>query len=198
MDSQNHLYEKIIEGIVDHDFSIIENLFDESTLNGLKKLLLQKIMNNELRDAGIGKNANFVRNQAIRSDKIQWLENDSKDVCEKKFNREIADLVDYLNKTCFTGITKSEFHYACFEAGAFYKRHLDRFSNDNARRFSVITYLNSDWKDGDGGELVLYLNDGALRIEPKWGTTIIFRSHLIEHEVLVSRKERLSITGWLR
>lgn len=194
----NQQYEKVIEGIVDRDYAVIENLFDELTLKGLKELLHRKIDADELKEAGIGKQSKFIHNQAVRSDKIQWIDPDSENEFERAFNRKILDLSDYLNKTCFTGISDSEFHYACFETGTFYKRHFDRFTNDNARKFSVITYLNRDWKEVDGGELVLYLNDGELKINPEWGRTVIFRSHLIEHEVLLSRKKRLSVTGWLR
>lgn len=198
MESINQQYEEIIDEIVGRDFAVFENLFDESTLKGLKKLLLQKIEGDELKEAGIGKQSNFIHNQAVRSDKIQWIDPDSANEFEQEFNRKILDLSNYLNKTCYAGISGSEFHYACFETGTFYKRHFDRFTNDSARKFSVITYLNCDWKEGDGGELVLYLNDAELKIKPEWGRTVIFRSHLIEHEVLVSLKKRLSVTGWLR
>jgi SM-20-related protein len=33
---------------------------------------------------------------------------------------------------------------------------------------------------------------------PEWGRTVIFKSDLLEHEVMVSEQDRLSITGWLK
>mgnify|MGYP001374116478 CR=1 FL=1 len=40
------------------------------------------------------------------------------------FFNTINDLSAYLNKTCFLGILKKEFHYAVYPEGKFYKRHL--------------------------------------------------------------------------
>jgi SM-20-related protein len=75
---------------------------------------------------------------------------------------------------------------------------LDQFRGDRARVISVITYLNPDWTDEDGGHLALYTDKGPVHILPRWGRTVMFRSEELEHEVLPGRKERRSITGWLR
>jgi SM-20-related protein len=47
-----------------------------------------------------------------------------------------------MNETCYAGITGYEFHYAFYEEGSFYKRHVDQFQNNQGREFSMITYLN--------------------------------------------------------
>jgi len=66
---------------------------------------------------------------------------------------EIDALSEYLNRTCFTGIRRKEFMYAIYPPGAHYERHVDNFQNKNARKFSVVTYLNRDWEPGRGGKL---------------------------------------------
>jgi SM-20-related protein len=89
-----------------------------------------------------------------------------------------------------------EFHFACYEAGTFYRRHKDVFSNDDSRKISAVLYLNKNWKSGDGGELVIYEKE-EIKAEPKAGALVVFESH-IEHEVLTSHTERISITGWIK
>jgi len=81
--------------------------------------------------------------------------------------------------------------------GAFYKKHKDAFKSDDARRISVILYLNKNWEKENGGELKLYLENSEETIEPISGRLVVFESHL-EHEVLESKTDRYSITGWLK
>ncbi|MDX9882388.1 MAG: 2OG-Fe(II) oxygenase [Prolixibacteraceae bacterium] len=198
MANRNPVYEKIIEDIAGQDYSVVENLLDDTTLRGLKNRLLQNLKNKEMKIAGIGNRDNHLLALSVRSDKIHWIDRHSAHPFEQQFISQINDLSAYLNKTCFTGISDYEFHYACFEKGTFYKRHLDRFKNDNARKFSVITYLNEKWEKKHGGELILYTGNEGTIIPPEWGKTVIFRSHTIEHEVSPSHTRRLSVTGWLK
>ncbi|GJM33856.1 MAG: oxidoreductase [Saprospiraceae bacterium] len=194
----NVLYERIIEDLISNHYALVDGFFDEDTCRGLNKLLRQKMKQGILEKAGIGNKSNHLKNDAIRSDKIAWIDNHSIDVFEQAFIQQMNSFSLYLNNTCYTGIQDSEFHYACFEKGAFYKKHIDRFNNDNKRKFSVVTYLNKHRKASHGGALILYTEKGEINILPEWGRTIIFKSDLLEHEVLVSTKDRLSITGWLK
>lgn len=194
----NPIFEQIIADLLENDFAVIECLFDCVSLQNLKEALLTKIAFGKLQQAGIGNRVNFAVNNPVRSDKILWLENDSEEIGEKYFLAETQLFCDYLNETCFLSIRTQEFHYASYQIGAFYKRHLDRFKNDDSRKFSIIVYLNEDWLAENGGELVLYLENGTKKIQPIFGRTVIFKSDLLEHEVLPSTRERLSITGWLK
>ena len=62
----------------------------------------------------------------------------------------------------------------------------------------MVTYLNDDWKLEDGGELVLYFEEGERIIHPEGGKVVFFKSDEIEHEVKAARRDRLSIAGWLK
>jgi len=65
----------------------------------------------------------------------------------------------------------------------------------------MVTYLNSDWQPGDGGELVLYAEDEVTEIatiEPRAGTLVLFLSEEIPHEVRPAIRDRISIAGWFR
>jgi SM-20-related protein len=191
-------YEAIIDGLMTHNFVEFDCFFENSILEGMEKELLKSIEEEKLRLAGIGQGADFEKVKSIRSDKIKWIQNNTEIAAESSFLDEINTFSSYLNQTCYTGITGNEFHYAVYEKGTFYKRHLDQFKNDENRKFSVITYLNKDWKEEDGGQLLLFIGDETIKIQPNWGKTVFLKSELIEHEVSLSHRQRLSITGWLR
>lgn len=164
----------------------------------LRDSLVGLLEQDALRDAGIGKDPTQSLQKQIRSDKIHWLDRSSENLSEKTFFDHMDEFVKYLNITCYTGITGYEFHYAFYDQGTFYKRHLDQFRDDDARAFSVIMYLNEDWQQGDGGELVIYHSDKEKIVAPLGGTCVFFKSSELEHEVLIAHKSRMSITGWLR
>jgi len=164
----------------------------------LKGNLNNLLAANKLFSAGMGQNTDFHRDQEYRKDKISWLERDSENESEIDFFKYIDTFVHYLNRSCFAGITSYEFHYAIYENGSYYKRHFDRFLNNDSRVFSMIMYLNEDWKEGDGGELIVYPSRSMVKIKPKMGKMVFFDSSHIEHEVLETYVPRRSITGWLK
>ena len=117
---------------------------------------------------------------------------------ENEFFTQIEAFIQYLNATCFAGITGYEFHYSLYESGDFYLKHLDQFKNNPSRKYSMISYLNSNWQEGDGGELLIHQVGDNQKISPIQGKTIFFKSDELLHEVLVTQKTRMSITGWLK
>ncbi|RZM00137.1 MAG: 2OG-Fe(II) oxygenase, partial [Pedobacter sp.] len=116
---------------------------------------------------------------------------------------DFFDLMDafivHLNETCYTGIIGYEFHYTLYQPGSFYNKHFDRFRNNDSRKFSMIMYLNTNWVEGDGGELRIHESGKAARnISPENGKAVFFQSSELEHQVLITHKPRMSITGWLK
>lgn len=190
--------EELISTYLDNDYGQSIDLLDKDLAERLKANLLHLIAQDKLSQAGIGQNQEFQVNQIYRKDKIFWLENPSDNEAERSFFELIDTLVIYLNRTCFTGINSYEFHYALYEPGSFYRKHIDQFSKNDSRIFSIIFYLNEDWTKGDGGELVLYIDDQLVKINPRNGQMIFFDSAKLYHEVLDTTKSRYSITGWLR
>jgi SM-20-related protein len=195
---KNPKYEAAIDGLFDHNFAVVDDFFEPNLIDGLYQELLRQIDQENLRLAGIGQGTEYDKIKTIRGDKIKWIGKSSGIENEVLFLSAVEDFWRYLNQTCFTGVQGAEFHYAVYEKGTFYKRHLDQFKNDDSRKFSIITYFNQDWKPEDGGELVLYLPNQTLKIEPIWGRTVFLRSELIEHEVALNHQQRLSVTGWLK
>jgi SM-20-related protein len=164
----------------------------------LKENLLALYANQQLLEAGIGNENKLTHDKLLRSDKIYWLDKSHNDVHENAFFELMDSFVLHLNQTCYTGITGYEFHYAMYETGSFYKKHLDQFKSNKSRAFSMIMYLNTNWKEADGGELCIYHDDFTQTISPQQGKCVFFKSSELEHEVLLTNQPRFSITGWLR
>ncbi|WP_159800387.1 2OG-Fe(II) oxygenase [Flavobacterium sp. MK4S-17] len=199
----NPLYEKVIADLLEKRYSIVENFFSVTEVLALRESLLEKYEEDKFRKSAIGNMANEQVVEAIRGDFILWLDETKCNAAEKQFFEKISDFTDYLNRTCFMGIAEKEFHYAVYPEGTFYKRHLDTFQNDQRRKLSMVCYLNDeDWQAAYGGELTLYFNEGAIEtsldVYPMQGRMVIFESQLLEHEVKPVKRERLSITGWLK
>jgi len=75
--------------------------------------------------AGTGNKIIVEHNKLFRNDMIYWLDRKHENSSENSFLDMIDSFVLYLNETCYTGIKDYEFHYALYEQGSFYKKHLD-------------------------------------------------------------------------
>jgi SM-20-related protein len=98
------------------------------------------------------------------------------------------------------GITYYESHFAIYDKGDFYETHLDAFKNSKNRVVTTVYYLNENWSEDDGGELVIYDEDNnyLTKVTPHANTLIVFLSDKFPHEVLPAKKKRFSIAGWFR
>ncbi|MDD7887453.1 2OG-Fe(II) oxygenase [Flavivirga sp. 57AJ16] len=190
-------YEKLIQGLLDKGFESVDNWLTDDELIGLRKSLLKHQENDHFHFAGIGNKENLQTLEKIRSDRIYWIDPSKANPWEEIFFKKINDYVDYLNRTCYTGIRSYEFQYAIYDIGSYYKKHIDTFKNDDKRQFSIVFYISDHWKQGDGGELKLYTNNAVTEIQPIPGKMVFFKSDMA-HEVLKSNSKRLSITGWLK
>jgi SM-20-related protein len=192
------LFENLVQGIIRDGYVVLDGFLEEDHWSGLGDLLLTRWKAGEFKEASIGKGTQAIRETAVRNDQIRWLDRNDDHPLESEYLDKVTDLVSYLNRTCFTNLRDFEFHYAIYPEGSFYRRHLDQFLRDDARKFSVICYLNKEWTADQGGQLILYLPDQAMEILPLGGRLVCFESHRIEHEVKASTRPRMSITGWLR
>jgi len=177
---------------------IAENFLSESLALHLKENLLALYGTNMLLRAGTGESANTRYNSSVRSDVIYWLDRKHNDEYENLFFDLMDSFVIFLNDTCYTGITSYEFHYTLFAKGSFYKTHVDQFQGNDSRKYSMVMYLNEGWKLIDGGELCIHHEDRRENISPQNGKSVFFKSSELKHEVLISTKPRMSITGWLK
>ena len=148
--------------------------------------------------AGIGHRSDFHKDETYRKDKIYWMEKSSENPDEANFMLLMNSFIQFLNESCYAGVNDFEFHYALYEKGSFYKKHVDQFSQNDSRIYSIILYLNENWCEGDGGELILYKESDAEKIAPQMGTMVFFDIATLPHEVLETHVPRYSLTGWLK
>ena len=156
----------------------------------------------ELHRARVGHNVGAQANAQLRGDDTCWLEPAPDDASERDAVASVNALRLHLNEALFLGAQELELHFARYAPGAFYGTHRDRFRDDDARLLSLVFYLNDDWLDDAGGELVVYAEDNSgevvTRVQPRAGTMVCFLSDRFPHEVLPATRERFSLTGWLR
>lgn len=191
-------FERLIESYIGEKVGVSENFLSPALAMQLKENLQALYTQEKLILAGTGNNSVLKFDSTIRSDKVYWLDRAHNDIYENAFFDLVDGFVEYLNATCYAGITSYEFHYAMYEKGSFYKRHLDQFKNNTSRAFSMIMYLNDNWQVEDGGELCIYHTDTVQTVAPTNSKCIFFKSSELEHEVLCTHKPRMSITGWLK
>ncbi|KFF03716.1 2OG-Fe(II) oxygenase [Flavobacterium hydatis] len=191
-------FEALIATYIENKVGISEYFLSTELANNLKQNLLDLNAKSLLLDAGVGNSEKVTYDGAIRSDSIYWLDKKHNNVFENEFFIQIEAFIAYLNSSCYAGITGYEFHYSLYEKGDFYLKHLDQFKNNPSRKYSMISYLNADWKESDGGELLIHQLNNNQKISPTQGKTVFFKSDELVHEVLVTQNIRMSITGWLK
>lgn len=202
MQSVEERFEILIEGIVERGYGVVDHFLSAEEVTALAGTLRERRSRGQFRTAGIGNQQVLVEKQ-IRGDEIHWLDESDATPEEAAFLQRIQAFMQYLNQTCYMGLQESEFHYALYPPGTFYRRHLDQFRTDSRRKLSVICYLNQEWQETDGGQLAIYLPqaDGKEHtsiISPEGGRLVCFESGRLEHEVLPATRERLSLTGWMK
>jgi SM-20-related protein len=187
--------DEILASIEQHGYYIQRDMITHTDAAALRALMEIRYQNDQFKKAGVGRGASFVINEQIRKDSILWIETEPKEALVKSYLATITSLISLLNRYFFLPLKDIELMYAIYEKGSYYKKHRDRFEHHQHRFFTMVLYL-TDWQLGDGGELVLYADNGSIKVNPIAGTFIIFRSEM-EHEVLPAAARRFSITGWV-
>lgn len=189
------LYEEIADSLVKDGYIIIKNTFNPSLINSLTKFA-QDEKNYKL--AGISSTKNLHVDNSKRRDRTLWLDEDSG--VQSEYLEFCNGLREYLNQSLYLGLSFYESHFAIYDKGDFYEKHLDSFRGEKNRIVTTVFYLNKDWDKEDGGELLIYDEDDKLveTVIPKANTLVVFLSDKFPHEVLPSKTKRHSIAGWFR
>ncbi|MES2746914.1 MAG: 2OG-Fe(II) oxygenase [Bacteroidota bacterium] len=191
-------FETLITSYIATKVGISEDFLSDALCEHLKTNLLALNAEHQMQAAGIGNDGKMIHDKLIRSDKIYWLDRKNNNPFENEFFDKMDAFVSYLNHSCYTNIKSYEFHYSLYETGSFYRQHLDQFEDDTKRQFSMINYLNANWQTQDGGELLIHQHNNNQTIAPTQGKTVFFKSDELEHEVLVTKERRMSVSGWLK
>ncbi|MFN8700389.1 MAG: 2OG-Fe(II) oxygenase [Flavobacteriales bacterium] len=179
-------------------FAVLDEFMSESDALALRDFIFNQAVSGLLRKAGIGRQHDFAIEESRRGDFIQWIDSGKAPEAAFRFLEKIDALRVALNRSFFLGLQDFETHYTWYPPETRYEKHVDRHRSGSSRRVSFVFYLNPGWVPDHGGELQLYEQSGKLtRIEPLFSRLAVFLSEM-EHEVLLTRHDRLSITGWMR
>jgi SM-20-related protein len=193
-----HEFDLLIDGYLENKVGIDNKFLSDALSKGLQNNIHQLENDGLLVAAGIGNESIKDEQQKMRGDKIYWMDIAHDNIFEQEFLHRVDGFIEHLNRTCYTGINGYEFHYALYEKGSSYKKHKDQFKNDSDRKYSLINYLNENWLEENGGKLKLYQEEGVQHVSPNAQTAVFFKSDEMIHEVMVSNRSRMSITGWLK
>ncbi len=181
----------------------------------------------DFRHAGVGRGAELKIRPEVRSDHVHWLDPSVPDTPQqRRYFTTMEGLRQALNRSLYLGLFDFEAFFAVYPPGKFYQKHLDRFrgSEDRfagsesgrpegarsatamdgggQRTVTAVLYLNDDWKEEEGGQLRLYLDEAGngpwVDVLPQAGTLAVFITEGRWHEVLPATRERMSLTGFFR
>ena len=158
-------------------------------------LLAEVSASKALQPAGVGRENQLQRNNDIRRDHTLWLDGCSD--AQQQYLQILDALQQQVNRQCFLGLTHYECHFARYQQGDFYQKHLDAFKGRSNRVLTTVCYLNSVPL---GGELVIYdeQDQFLLQVQPCQGSLVMFESERFPHEVKPAQDVRYSIAGWFR
>ncbi|HCG9124910.1 TPA: 2OG-Fe(II) oxygenase [Vibrio parahaemolyticus] len=185
---------KLIDALATDGYYIWDDFLSEEEVTQLRDCIPDN-----WKKARIGRNDDVTRIESIRSDKIQWLKPAMGQPIANYLSK-MEEIRQEVNLHFFLGLFEYEAHFAKYEKGDFYQKHLDCFKGNENRRLTTVFYMNESWSEEDAGELVVYdLNDKEIAtIPPRGGRLLVFLSEQFPHEVLPTNAERFSIAGWFR
>lgn len=192
------LFARIVDDLATQGWSQQTVFIPTDLTTQLAKECHKRAQRGELAPAAVGRGAEKIVHQNIRGDCIQWLDAGHHRAVDRYLGL-MEQLREAINQSLFLGLEDFESHFTLYPPGAFYKKHIDRFRDDDRRTLSCVAYLNEDWLPEQGGALRMYLdNERVHDVVPQAGTLIIFMSAQWPHEVLPATRDRLSVTGWFR
>ena len=185
-------FDAIIDAFYQHGWVWLPNFLSAELNNAL---LHEAQFEAELTPAGIGRQNDHQLNQKVRRDATQWFDGNS--TAQQHYLALMAQLQLVFNRRCFLGLFDFECHFARYQRGDYYQKHLDAFSGRSNRVLTTVSYLNSVTA---GGELALYNEQNQLidKFLPTAGSLVLFESERFPHEVLPAVDTRYSIAGWFR
>ncbi len=192
---------QLAQGLGQRGWALCEDFLHPTVVRALAAECRQRWRAGAFRPARIGTGKTLQLRPDIRGDHILWLDEAQLTAAERHYLDELERLRLAINRTLFLGLFSLEAHLTVYPKGAFYRRHRDQFHDNRQRIVTGVLYLNEQWRASDGGQLRLYPTEretgAAVEIWPRAGTLVIFLSAM-PHEVLPTRRERMSITGWFK
>lgn len=197
--TESDVYQQIALSLAEHGWCITPAFLSPLLVTQLRDEIYNQWQRGEFRQAGIGRGASLEVNRSIRNDQVKWLGNELS-VAQQRYTDALEQVRLTLNRVLQLGLFDYECHLSIYPPGSYYKKHIDQFRGIGLRTITTILYLNENWQEPDGGQLCLYTNPDNEQdfetIQPYGGQLVTFLSARFPHEVLLTKRERMSITGW--
>lgn len=191
----------VLDRLASDGWVVIPQALPATLTAALRDACLHVWQEGRFHEAATGRGDGQARRAEIRSDSVLWLDQVAELPAVQAYNAAMDGIMQAVNRGLYLGLVELESHFAVYPAGAFYKKHLDRFRDDDARTLTTVFYLNEGWPQGAGGQIRLYLDADCTQhidVAPEAGTLVLFLSDRFWHEVLPANQQRLSVTGWYR
>lgn len=193
------MIDRIVDRLAERGWAVMPDFLPASLAATLSAEVDALHREGSLNPAATGQGQYRDIHREIRGDGIFWLDALAPTPAQRDYFARMETLRLAANRALQLGLFDLEAHFARYEAGAYYKKHVDVFRHDDRRALSVICYLNADWQACDGGQLRLYPESGeTVEVLPQSGTLACFLSAGFLHEVLPAKRPRFSLTGWFR
>ena len=203
----------------DQGYVIIDDfLTSESWMETLRDDIMNLRQKNKFKIAKIGQDSTNTLNEEIRVAETCFLGRDKPELKDfhNQAREKLYEVLETLRSDLQEGCNKldpnlSEFLYAYYPTGGFYRRHRDAVKGSASwlREYSLLLYLNEECydPDTDGGRLRMHFDSGGdflpdgeaplfQDVDAYGGTLVIFESNKFPHEVLDTVAERFAVVGW--
>jgi SM-20-related protein len=192
----------IVDELARQGFAVVDGFLSPLLVAQLAREAQALWSEDAFHPAGTGRGDGFRLDTQVRTDHVKWLDSDALTPAQHMVVHRLEGLRTAINHALFLGLFELELHLALYPPGSFYRKHLDQFRGDGQRVVTTILYLNAEWNEVDGGALRLYTRSEDVSdyedIMPIGGRLVSFLSARFPHEVLPTRRERISITGWFK
>jgi SM-20-related protein len=191
----NDKVDSLIKAIPNKGFWLCRDFLAAEHLEPLYEYCRVLDESNALKEAAIGKGELKRNAPSIRSDQIAWFDDFDSETGKVLFD-VYDELMNILRCEFFLPVKRFECHFAKYETGAKYLKHVDRHTQLPGRLITCVLYLSQCSKKS--GNLKVYLPNGDIQtVAPAPGTLVVFNSEL-EHEVTPALTDRWSVAGWVR
>ena len=188
--------------LADQGWCATDGFLEPLLVSQLRHEAEQAWRSGDFRPAGVGRGPDLELRPDVRTDRVQWLDPAALSGAQQQYWQAMERVRLAVNRTMFLGLHELEAHFAVYPPGTYYRKHLDQFRGLGLRQLTCVLYLNDGWCVEDAGALRIYndRSDAGLFVEvlPVGGRLVTFLSARFIHEVLPARRERYSLTGWLK
>ena len=132
-----------LDSLAERHYAVIPNFLLVNMQQALLEELLQRQRDGFFHAAHIGRGQHQARHSQIRGDSICWLEEDF--AIGKHYLAMMERLRQQLNQDFYLGLRSFEAHYAHYQIGSVYQRHVDRHKDNNARVVSAVGAWRAAW-----------------------------------------------------